>query len=139
MKLRLQLNSIRFRLKQSEVEQFVRTGRVEEKIISGNGDEGIFSYVLESVDSVSSSRATLKPRAIIVQVPPDAVMRWASTDQIGIEDDQPVDNQTSLRILIEKDFACIDGTDEENTDTFPNPLAEERKLSEITPEGRFAS
>jgi hypothetical protein len=139
VKLRLQLNSIRFRLKQSEVEQFVRTGRVEEKIISGNGDEGIFSYVLESVDSVSSSRATLKPRAIIVQVPPDAVMRWASTDQIGIEDDQPVDNQTSLRILIEKDFACIDGTDEDNTDTFPNPLAEERKLSEISPERRFSS
>jgi hypothetical protein len=139
VKLRLQLNSIRFRLKQSEVEQFVRTGRVEEKIISGSGDEGTFSYVLESVDSVSSSRATLKPRAIIVQVPPDAVMRWASTDQIGIEDDQPVDNQTSLRILIEKDFACIDGTDEDNTDTFPNPLAEERKLSEISPEGGFSS
>ncbi len=139
MKLRLQLNSIRFRLKQSEVEQFVRTGRVEEKIISGNGDEGTFSYVLESVDSVSSSRATLKPRAIIVQVPPDAVMRWASTDQIGIEDDQPVDNQTSLRILIEKDFACIDGTDADNTDTFPNPLAEERKLSGISSQGGFSS
>lgn len=139
MKLRLQSNSIRFRLKQSEVEQFARTGRVEEKIISGNGDEGTFSYVLESVDSVSSPRATLKPRAVIVQVPPDAVMRWASTDQIGIEGEQPVDNQTSLRILVEKDFARIDGTDEDNTDTFPNPLAEERKLSEISPERRFSS
>jgi hypothetical protein len=121
------------------VEEFARTGRVEEKIISGNGDEGTFSYVLESVDSVSSPIATLKPRAMIVQVPPDAVMRWASTDQIGIEDEQLVDNQTSLRILIEKDFACIDGTDEDNTDTFPNPLADERKLSEIPPEGGFAS
>lgn len=139
MKLRLQCNSIRFRLKRSEVEEFARTGRVEEKIISGNGDEGTFSYVLESVDSVSSPIATLKPRAMIVQVPPDAVMRWASTDQIGIEDEQLVDNQTSLRILIEKDFACIDGTDEDNTDTFPNPLAEERKLSEITPGGGFSS
>jgi hypothetical protein len=139
VKLRLQSNSIRFRLKQSEVEQFARTGRVEEKIISGNGDEGTFSYVLESVDSVSSPRATLKPRAVIVQVPPDAVMRWASTDQIGIEGEQPVDNQTSLRILVEKDFARIDGTDEDNTDTFPNPLAEERKLSEISPERRFSS
>jgi hypothetical protein len=34
-----------------------------------------------------------------------------------------VDNETSLQILIEKDFACIDGTDQENADTFPNPLA----------------
>ena len=138
MKLRLQCNSIRFRLKRSEVEEFARTGRVEEKIVSGSGDEETFGYVLESVDAVSSPRATLKPRSIIVQVPPDAVMRWVSTDQIGIEGEQLVDNQTSLRILIEKDFACIDGTDEENADTFPNPLAEERKLSEISPEGGFS-
>ena len=44
-------------------------------------------------------------------------------DQVGIEGRQPVDNETSLQILIEKDFACIDGNDEENADTFPNPLA----------------
>jgi hypothetical protein len=50
-------------------------------------------------------------------------VKWASTDQVGIEGRQPVDNETSLQILIEKDFACIDGTDEENADTFPNPLA----------------
>ena len=123
MKLRLEFNSIRFRLKRSEVEQLARTGRVEEKIISGSGDDKTFGYVLESADSVSSPSATLKPNSIIVQVPPEAVMRWASSDQIGIESEQPVDHQTSLRILIEKDFACIDGTDEQNADTFPNPLA----------------
>jgi hypothetical protein len=123
VKLRLEFNSIRFRLKRSEVEQLARTGRVEEKIISGSGDDKTFGYVLESADSVSSPSATLKPNSIIVQVPPEAVMRWASSDQIGIESEQPVDHQTSLRILIEKDFACIDGTDEQNADTFPNPLA----------------
>jgi hypothetical protein len=139
VKLRLQYNSIRFRLKRSEVEQFARTGRVEEKIISGSSDNQMFGYVLESTEKVSSLKATVRPGAIIVRVPPEAVTRWSSTDQISIEGEQAVDNQTSLRILIEKDFACIDGTDEENTDTFPNPLAEERKLSEITPEGRFAS
>jgi Family of unknown function (DUF7009) len=65
----------------------------------------------------------LTPRALIVQVPTEAVIRWASSDQIGIESEQPVAHQAHLRILIEKDFACIDGTDEENVDTFPNPLA----------------
>ena len=50
-------------------------------------------------------------------------MKWASTDQIGIEGEQPVIHQANLQILIEKDFACIDGTDDENVDTFPNPLA----------------
>jgi hypothetical protein len=138
VKLRLQFNSIRFRLKRSEVEQFSRTGRVEEKISLGTGNDEAFRYILESTDAVSTPMAVLTPRAVMVQVPPETVMRWASTDQIGIEGQQAVDNQTSLRILIEKDFACIDGTDEQNADTFPNPLIEERKLSEISAEPRFS-
>jgi hypothetical protein len=105
------------------VEQLARTGRVEEKILVGSGDDETFDYVLESTAAVSSPRATVTARGIIVQVPSGEVMKWASTDQVGIEGRQPTDNETSLQILIEKDFACIDGNDEENADTFPNPLA----------------
>jgi hypothetical protein len=123
VKLRLEFNSIRFRLKRSEVELFVRTGRIEEKIISGSGDDKTFRYALESTGAVSTPRVTLTPRAVVVQVPPEAVTRWASSDQIGIESEQLVEHQTTLRILIEKDFACIDASDEQNADTFPNPLA----------------
>jgi hypothetical protein len=138
VKLRLQFNSIRFRLKRSEVEQFAKTGRLEEEILLGTAGDEIFRYVLESTDAVSTPRAVLTPRAVIVQVPPDTVNRWASTDQISIEGEQAVDNQTSLRILIEKDFACIDGTDEQNADTFPNPIIQERKLAEISSERGFS-
>jgi len=123
VKLRLQFNSIRLRLKRSEVEQFAQTGRLEEKIFLGTGGDEIFSYVLESTGAASTTRAVLTPRAVTVQVPPEAVMKWASSDQIGIEAEQSVAHQANLRILIEKDFACIDGTDEQNADTFPNPLA----------------
>ncbi len=124
VKLRLQFNSVRFRLKRGEVEQLARTGRVEEKILIGSGDDDTFDYVLESTAAVSSPRATVTARGIVVQVPSHEVMKWASTDQVGIEGGIPVDSETSLRILVEKDFACVDGTDEENADTFPNPLAE---------------
>jgi hypothetical protein len=123
VKLRLQFNSVRFRLKRHEVEQLARTGRVEEKILIGNGNDDTFDYVLESTAAVSSPSATVTARGIVVQVPSHEVTKWASTDQVGIEGGQPVDSETSLRILVEKDFACIDGTDEENADTFPNPLA----------------
>ena len=123
VKLRLQFNSVRFRLKRGEVEQLARTGRVEEKILVGSGDDETFDYLLESTAAVSSPIASVTARGIIVQVPSDEVMKWASTDQVGIEGRQPADNETSLQILIEKDFACIDGNDEENADTFPNPLA----------------
>ena len=50
-------------------------------------------------------------------------LKWALTNQIGIEGEQTIDSNTSLRILVEKDFACLDGTKEQNADTFPNPLA----------------
>jgi hypothetical protein len=123
VKLRLQFNSIRFRLKRREVEQLARTGRVEERILIGSGDDETFDYVLESTAAVSSPRATVTARGVVVQVPAHEVMKWASTDQTGIEGRQSVDSESSLRILVEKDFACIDGTDQENADTFPNPLA----------------
>jgi uncharacterized protein DUF7009 len=123
VKLRLQFNSVRFRLKRREVEQLARTGRVEEKILIGSGEDETFDYVLESTAAVSSPSATVTARGVVVQVPSHEVMKWASTDQIGIEGRQPVDSKTSLRILVEKDFACVDGTDGENADTFPNPLA----------------
>jgi hypothetical protein len=123
MKLRLQFNSIRLRLKQSEVAQFAQTGRVVEKIIFGTADGETFHYVLAATDTVSSPQATVTASGIVVQVPVPAALRWVYTDQVGIEGEQPVIGQVNLRILIEKDFACVDGTEEQNADTFPNPLA----------------
>ena len=123
MKLRLQFNSIRLRLKRREVAQFPQGGRVEEKIIFGTADDQTFHYVLEATDVVSSPRGTITSKGIVVQVPVPAAMTWVYTDQVGIEGEQSVNSQANLRILIEKDFACVDGTEELNADTFPNPLA----------------
>ena len=51
--------------------------------------------------------------------------RWASSDEIGIEGRQAVGGQARLRVLFEKDFSCLDGTEERNSDTFPHRLAGE--------------
>jgi hypothetical protein len=123
MKLRLQFNSIRLRLKRSEVEQFFHTGRVEERIMCGTGDQESFHYLLEATDTVSSPKGWIAPAGVVVQVPKADALNWVLTDKIGIEGEQAIDHQASLRILIEKDFACLDGTDEQNADTFPNPVA----------------
>jgi hypothetical protein len=123
MKLRLQPNSIRLRLKQSEVDRFLRTGRVEERIVSGTDDQESFRYLLETNDAVSAPKGSIAPGSVIVQVPTADALKWALTNQIGIEGEQTIDGNTSLRILVEKDFACLDGSEEQNADTFPNPLA----------------
>jgi hypothetical protein len=122
MKLRMQSNSIRLRLKQREVDQLAGTGRLEESVSFGEGEDG-FRYVLEASSLATKVRARLKAQGIFVEVPAEEVARWASGNDVGIEFFQGTDGSDELQILIEKDFACLNGTDEQNADTFPNPLA----------------
>ena len=48
MKLRLQSNSIRLRLKRGEVDQLAKIGRVEEAIILGSTEDDLFVYAIDS-------------------------------------------------------------------------------------------
>jgi hypothetical protein len=128
MKLRFQSNSIRLRLKQAEVAQLVKTGRVQEKVIMGNGPWDVFHYAVEASHAVSKPQAILEKKGVLVQVPIGAIARWAESDEVGIEGKVRVGDEKELHVLIEKDFACVHGgTHEENADTFPNPLAKTKK------------
>ena len=122
MKLRFQFNSIRLRLKRSEVEQLVKTGRVEEKIVLGVGAQDIFRYVLESSGSATTLVPEMTDGELKVVVPLEMAMHWAKGSDVGMEGYLPAGDQP-LQILIEKDFACLDRSDVENADTFPHPLA----------------
>jgi hypothetical protein len=122
MKLRLQSNSIRLRLKRGEVDQLAKTGVVEEKIVIGAGPDDLFHYVLEASHAVTTPQATLTKRGILVQISVETASKWATGDDIGIEAMLPAGDK-QLQVLIEKDFACLNGPEEQNIDTFPNPLA----------------
>jgi hypothetical protein len=121
MKLRCQANSIRLRLKRGEVDQLVKTGRVEEHICFGPGQT--LTYRLETSSLDRKSGAAYNGRELVVHLPTRAAADWASGDQVGIEVSQPAADRQSLQILIEKDFACLNGTEDQNADTFDNPLA----------------
>jgi hypothetical protein len=122
MKLRLQSNSIRLRLKRAEVEQLTKLGRVEERIVVGSGLEDFFSYALESSPKVFAPQASLKNNHVLVEVPVETATKWATGSDVGIEASLSIGDGRELHVLIEKDFACLNGTDEQNRDTFPNPL-----------------
>lgn len=126
MKLRMQHNSIRLRLKQGEVKQVATIGRIEEKIIWGENPEFIFRYVFEAVSGLASVESSLLPDGVLVRAPMEMVRQWASSGQVGLESRQTISAHLHLHILIEKDFACLDGTDEQNADTFPHPSSVER-------------
>jgi hypothetical protein len=71
------------------------------------------------------SRATVHYAAnkVKILIPAEQANVWGATDQVGIAEDISLGNLWSLALLIEKDFACLDRSDEDNEDTFPNPNA----------------
>jgi hypothetical protein len=123
MKLRLQSNSVRLRLKRGEVDQLVKLGRVQEAIIFGDGEDDQLVYTLETSPKVFAPQVSLKKNHVLVEVPRETAVHWATGNDIGIEIRLSVGGGRELLVLVEKDFACLDGTEEQNRDTFPNPLA----------------
>lgn len=117
MKLRLRENSLRYRLTRSEVEQFAHEGVFKEKVTIG---EESLVYLLQRT-AEPDFRATLHTNLITVLVPEALADEWTSSEKVGMEvHDGP------LHILIEKDFTCLENVDEDQSDNYPNPLADKR-------------
>jgi hypothetical protein len=58
---------------------------------------------------------------ITVSVPQVELKRWAGGDDIGIYSELALGGDQVPSVAVEKDFACLDLSDAENEDTFPNP------------------
>jgi hypothetical protein len=122
MKLRIQGNSLRLRLSQSEVAQFSKTGFVEDSIQFAPGAS--LSYTIETASALQAPLATFQDHWLRVQVPASAAQDWYTTDRVAITADQPVDGEKTLSVLIEKDFQCLHGGEQRDPDAYPNPLEE---------------
>ena len=123
MKLRVQANSIRFRITPTELHALVTRGRIESAVQLGNAAGDRLAYTLESSDACSRVESRSAAGKIHVMLPAREVREWASTEQVAIECVQRVADG-ELKILVEKDFKCLQPrTDESETDRFPNPVA----------------
>jgi hypothetical protein len=96
---------------------------VEETIHFAPHPNAKLTYALEQEQSVSAPTVRYAEREIAVLVPADLANTWCSTDLVGIAGSVSLGSIGSLDLLIEKDFACLDLSDEENQDTFSNPHA----------------
>ena len=122
MKLRLKNNSARLRLTRREVQQLVETGTVEEKIEFGlkGGEALVYALAVDADKHIF--RAALENNKITIFVPHKEVLEWAETEKVGLETEQSIGDGKSLRILIEKDFACLaPRRGEDESDNFPHP------------------
>ncbi len=123
MKLRIRGNSIRLRLTQSEVARVGAGERLEEVLAFGPEPEQRLTYALEVVEESASITATYQAGRITLTLPGGVARAWATTDTVTLNAEQLNHDGTTLRLLIEKDFACLtDRRGADDADTFPHPL-----------------
>jgi hypothetical protein len=117
MKIRIKGNSLRFRLTKSDVAQLAEEGHLQEEIDFGSQQ---LYYAIKAVEDDHLS-SIFRENTIILFVPNDVIKELAETDKIGFEG-----KHGSLHLLVEKDFTCLDNVVEDQSDNYPNPLADKK-------------
>lgn len=123
MKLRIKGNSIRLRVSRSELERFLSGSRIEETIHFAPEANARFTYALESASQAASVAVRYQPQEVTVVLSQDQARIWSAESEVGVYTSVEIGSAGSLEVIVEKDFACLDRSDEENSDTFANPHA----------------
>lgn len=119
MKIRIKDNSLRLRLTQSEVRDFETERKVSCAINFPAGDKLVYTLIW---GAGSRFEAVFNGKEITVTAPYDTGMAWLAPDHVGMEEHVALPDGSTLRLLIEKDFACLsERKDEDESDMFPNP------------------
>lgn len=121
MKLRIRGASIRLRLQRAELGSLTRQGQLRETLVLGpeSGDQWCYGIELTDGDAVGvacgqGAMAVLLPRGIAREL--------QETDRVGVEAEVSVSKDSTLRVLIEKDYQClVDRPGEDDRDAFENP------------------
>jgi hypothetical protein len=130
MKVRMEENSLRLRLKQKEVEQFSSNGKVSTLIKFGLHPNSFLQFSLIKDSSITIVQAIFEANEVSVLVPEHQANQWTSTEEEGFEGHMPLDKEEQLYILVEKDYRCLHkGPDhKDDVDCFPNPLEGKNRL-----------
>ena len=103
-----------------------RSGDAEERR-TGNGEfpgGRTFRYAVESSPASVNPAAFFSENEISVRLPETTVLAWANTDQVSISGEQVLVDGETLKILVEKDFVCLTGRDDEDeSEMYPHPEA----------------
>jgi hypothetical protein len=123
MKLRIKGDSLRLRVSRSEVARLLEGDGLEETIHFAPETAARFTYALQPEPSVSRPIVRYADNRVTILIPADQANAWGAGDQVAIAEDIGLGSIGFLALLIEKDFACLDRSEDDNQDTFPNPNA----------------
>ena len=113
MKLRIEDDTLRLRVSQSELDEFSQNGRVEGAVHFGLNPVQRLTYALErgserpqTMPDEEPVQIHYEPGALTVLVPFTLAKSWVETDQNGFSHNLPLAGNQHLRILVEKDLDC---------------------------------
>jgi hypothetical protein len=121
MKLRIKGNSLRLRLTRSEVAKLLDVGHIEETIYFSPDEQSRLTYSLRVEPDLTSATLRYQRPEVVVVLPTKEATTWAQDNEVGMYATVDLGPRGTLDLVVEKDFACLDGNDADNLDTFENP------------------
>ena len=112
MKIRIKDNSLRYRITRPEVDALWENGLVEART-AFTGRTLVYAIQATTEETLS---AIFEDDRIVLHMPANMIRELYATDRVGFED-----TGGPVRLLVEKDFVCIDNTMEDQSDNYPNP------------------
>ncbi|MEO6190434.1 MAG: hypothetical protein ABIO44_08830 [Saprospiraceae bacterium] len=127
MKIRIQGQSIRFRLSKFDISQLEKEHSLYQKTDFGNTSSQSFSYQIIIVESEQLDIDYIDNK-INLNIPLSIALEWFNTEKVGFDFHQSISPKDSLYILIEKDFQClVPRAHEDESGNYNNPLATIKK------------
>ena len=117
MKLRITHNSIRIRIRKSELVTLSENSLIAETVKFPMSTT-VFSFALAIDSEAQDLTAQMSGSDLQISLPSKIAQDWMNTNQVGIENDLNLSDDEKLHVLIEKDFPCLDRPNEDKSDTF---------------------
>jgi len=117
MKLRCVRNSIRLRVRKSEIAQLSQ-GMVIREEVGFPGETPGLIFSLEMSSDLPKVNASFKNNLTGRVTPKAQAQHWINTDEVSIEEKLSINDAEQLHLLIEKDFPCTDREEEDKSDLF---------------------
>ncbi|MGF7042621.1 DUF7009 family protein [Mucilaginibacter lappiensis] len=114
MKIRIKGNSLRYRLTRTDVDRLDKESYLEEQT-NFSGNRLVYAIQLTKSEVLISTFIDYK---ITLSMPHSMLEELIHTDKVGFSN-----RDGDIQILVEKDFTCLDNVAEDQSDNYPNPLA----------------
>jgi hypothetical protein len=107
----------------SELNRFLGGDRIAETVRFATAPEAKLTYALLRGPAATGAEVQYNGQEVTVVLSEQQSELWAQESEVGVYTGVDIGADGKLEVIVEKDFACLDASEEENKDTFANPNA----------------